>query len=108
MFCGCVSSQHPDFVREPPQDGRIEVFVDGNVSAHGSLWLPEGANLTTLEDLLGVHSEWESRKIRIHRKEAGGWKTVQIRIEKMSRAEKEKISLHHGDFVFFVYDRCWG
>jgi hypothetical protein len=105
FISGCATGEKSTASLEPPRDGKILVSVGGNVTANGGLWLPEDASLASLEDLVGVRPEWESRRLRITRT---GTKTLELRLDKMTRAEKEKVRLHHGDAVFFVRDRCFG
>ena len=93
---------------ESPKDGKILVMVSGNAKERGWIWVREDASLATIEDLFAVRPEWASRSITIVRRDGDGQKWIRCRIAKMSRSEKEKIKVHHGDAVCFVWDRCFG
>jgi len=121
LLSGCASLQPPvsgwsqeskrrsDILTlEPPRDGKILVLIGGNATHRGELWIPEPANLATVEDMVGVRPEWASRSVDIKRIGPDGRKTLRIRINKMTRADKEKIELQHGDMIYFVWDRCFG
>lgn len=115
MLCGCVSpkvtNQPVSLTRaklEPPREGKILVFISGNASHKGELWIAEGATLATLQDLVGLRPGWASRWVTIFRQKAEGGERLRVPIGKMNRTEKEAFKLNHGDGVSFHHDRCFG
>lgn len=115
MLCGCVSpkitSQPVSLTPatlEPRREGKILVFISGNASHEGELWIAEGATLATLQDLVGLRPGWASRSVSILRHKHEGSERLTIRIGKMTRREKEEIAIFHGDHISFHFDRCFG
>lgn len=115
LLTGCAS---PTIIRgpiavkplilEPAKDGKILILVSGNATVKGQLWVQEDASLATLENLVGVRPEWASRSIEIIRQTQTGTERIKVRLSKMTRKEKEKFTLSHGDRVCFVWDGCFG
>lgn len=93
---------------EAPKDGKILVLISGNAKEQGRVWVQEGVSLATIEDLFACRPEWASRSLVIERCGAESVKTIRCRLSSMSRSEKEKIKVYHGDSICFVYDRCFG
>jgi hypothetical protein len=93
---------------EAPKDGKILITISGNATEHGQVWVRADANLATIEDLFSCRPEWASHNIRIWRRDSASEKGLRCRVNKMNRAEKEKIKIYHGDFICFAFDRCFG
>jgi hypothetical protein len=92
---------------EAPKDGKILVLISGNARASGRLWVREDATFATIENLFSAR-EYPSRHVEIVRFNAEGTKSLRrYRIDKMSRSEKERVKLYHGDSIIFVRDRCF-
>jgi hypothetical protein len=95
-------------VLEPPKDGKILVFISGNASHKGELWVAEGATLATLQDLVGLRPEWASHSVTIIRNKPESSERMVVQIGRMTRREKENVRLFHGDRISFRFDRCFG
>jgi hypothetical protein len=93
---------------EPPRDGKIAVVIIGNATQRGELWVPESANIGMVETMVGCRPEWASRQISVTRVGPEGHWTLRLRINKMTRGDKEEIKLKHGDVISFIWDRCFG
>ena len=115
LLSGCASPhmtispvQAPPALAEEPRNGEILVYVGGNATRKGSLWIPQETSLASLEDLVAGPPEFASRHVRITRAGPIGGQRLDFRVNKMNRREKEAVKINHGDSIFFAYDRCFG
>jgi hypothetical protein len=86
----------------PPREGEILVHVGGRATSRGEHWIPENANYLDIERLARVDPS--PRNVSIISPDG---ERKQYRVGKMTREEKKRIMIHHGDRIFFAFDRCW-
>jgi len=96
---------------EPRRDGQILVYVSGDAQQRGPHWVPEDANILTLEEVAGAGNEGaitlEPKFVVVHREVDGRTLEMRYDLHRRTRPEKEAIHLRHGDRVTFPRTNCW-
>jgi hypothetical protein len=103
---GCTAPSAPSkAVARLPEahDGKILVFIGGRTAHRGEYWIPENSTYPAAERLAQVDPPPRSVFVT-----SAGGKRKKYRVGKMTAEQKNRISIQHGDTVFFPYDRCWG
>lgn len=84
-------------------DGKILVSIGGRTAHRGEYWIPENSTYLAVERLAQVDPPPRSVFIM-----SADGEQKRYRVGRMTREEKNRIPILHGDLVFFPYDRCWG
>ena len=96
---------------EPPRDGKILVFVSGDVRRTGPHWISDDADILTAEAVAGAGNAGMitvEPKLVVIRREVDG-RVVELRYDllRRTRLEKQTIHLKHGDSIIFPWTNCW-
>ena len=89
----------------PAQNKQIQICI-ANVSTPWLMWIAKDASVAVLEDTLGDDFFKENAPDRLYILRRGGgngrWmRWMKYDFSKMTRAEKSRLRLQHGDYIYF-------